>query len=404
MDTAVLQFVTLMLILLTPHVTIGFVPNDLARFGLNAVSLSFDSFETHEDMTRNAILAVAADVLRDNPNPMNEDSTRRIDALSSLDESSLLTAYFGERIRTRINEFEDAIEMIAEANTDVDFDEAEDAAAHFDSEQFQSGQNRLVELRQMVVSEIILSNRLYDIARRETGRMFHTLQDFYSHSNWIETGNLVPYSILGDPDRRPENIAPPNMPTCVDCEEDRRFLRVADFFGITESSTVYACIDNLVSSLKQNRILTSGYIGEDVEKPSGKCSHGGFRDSTTDSHATGGINKDSPYDVWSPHHYLFDEAMAVAQQATIDILQAMREDVNDDQKFGEYLGITVNQVTSIAYVVDTSVSMEEELPEIQATIPILRRELSSTFANDMHLRYILVPFNEPGMCTLNTAT
>ena len=33
--------------------------------------------------------------------------------------------------------------------------------------------------------------------------------------------------------------------------------------------------------------------------------------------------------LWSQHHYLFDEAMAVAQQATIDILQVMREDVND---------------------------------------------------------------------------
>ena len=41
----------------------------------------------------------------------------------------------------------------------------------------------------------------------------------------------------------------------------------------------------------------------------------------------------------SPHYYLHFEAAAVAQRATIDMLHNLRRDVNNDQKFGEYLGV-----------------------------------------------------------------
>lgn len=33
------------------------------------------------------------------------------------------------------------------------------------------------------------------------------LQDFYSHSNWVELGNKAPYSVLIQPDRPLENLA-----------------------------------------------------------------------------------------------------------------------------------------------------------------------------------------------------
>lgn len=33
------------------------------------------------------------------------------------------------------------------------------------------------------------------------------LQDFYSHSNWVELGNKAPYSVLIQPDRPLEKLA-----------------------------------------------------------------------------------------------------------------------------------------------------------------------------------------------------
>ena len=53
----------------------------------------------------------------------------------------------------------------------------------------------------------------------------------------------------------------------------------------------------------------------------------------------------------------------------------------------------------IAYVIDTTGSMTEELPEIQATIPQIRTNLQQyvdSFSGNIQVRFILVPFNDPG--------
>ena len=311
--------------------TEGFLPNKIIEMGARALSFSFEDAVNHQEMTRNAHLQVAAEVLRDNP---NSGSYQRLSAVSNLDEESLITAYFGQVDRDRINAFKSAVEVVQDANSDVDFGPEKDlAAAHFDSEQLQSGQDRLIQLCQNVTSSIL--NGHYDKARRDTGRIFHTLQDFYSHTNWIENGNRAPYRVLGRPNEKIENVASPSQQTCTDCSKKGYLL------------TYYECKDNIIPSLKQNRILTSGYAsdqtyntGQEIEKPSGKCSHGGlFVDSTRDTFARGGINKDGPYHRTSPHHYLHHEAAAVAQQATVDMFHDIRSDVNNDLLFGMYLGV-----------------------------------------------------------------
>ena len=68
-----------------------------------------------------------------------------------------------------------------------------------------------------------------------------------------------------------------------------------------------------------------------INKPSGKCSHGGFRDPSSDNPAKGGINKDSPYPECSPHHLHHFDAARVAEQATVTMLSQIQSDVNDDE-------------------------------------------------------------------------
>jgi hypothetical protein len=316
----------------------GFIPNYVVMLGTKALSFSFENAITHEDMTRSAHLEVAAELLRDNPNPSDrQGSSQRLSALSDFDEEDLITAYYGHNYGDKIYDFEHAVDDIQNGNSNTDFSEEKDlAAAHFDSEEFESGQDRLIALRQSVVSSIQKGD--YDAARRDTGRMFHALQDFYSHTNWIENGNRAPNLALGQPDKRIENTAGPTQQTCTDCVKKGLFTHY------------YECTDNIVKSLIQNGILTSGYAdgqidtdGNVIQKPSGKCSHGGFIDPTRETFAQGGINKDGPYYRTSPHHYLHDEAIAVAQQATTDMLRDLRNNVGDDQQFGEYLGIFQSQ-------------------------------------------------------------
>ena len=399
-----MKFLAMLSVLLcvVPRST-AFIPNRYLAWAVNGLSLFQESTITHKDMSRNAVLNVAAQVLRDNPNSENEGSTARIADLdlSSLSEESLITAYYGSRQRSRTSTFSDVIGVIGDANADVDLGrEKKDAASHFDSEQFQAGQNRLVEIRQNIVAQILGSN--FDLARRETGRLFHTLQDFYSHSNWIENGNRRPYQVLGQPNERPRDIAGQQTETCSNCDEGRTTFNINILNRLWMVFTPYVCNDNIRTSL-----LTSGYHGgqrnargRTLSKPSGKCSHGGLLDSTSNTQANGGINKDAPSVVLSPHSYLYEEAANVAQQATVELLQGIRSDVNNDQLFSQYLGLEVAQDISIAYVIDTTGSMSEELPEIQATIPTIRSDLQqyvNSFSGSMQVRYILVPFNDPGM-------
>jgi hypothetical protein len=97
------------------------------------------------------------------------------------------------------------------------------------------------------------------------------LQDFYSHSNWIELGHNEPNTALGKPQSM-GNLANPN---------DTNKCRQAPAWNLCDEG-------NITTSL-----LTSGYYGgQDRTKfyKLGMCRHGGGFDHTEGS---GGINKDS---------------------------------------------------------------------------------------------------------------
>ena len=176
----------------------------------------------------------------------------------------------------------------------------------------------------------------------------------------------------------------------------------------------YRCENNIRRNILSNRLLTSGYYSNQVnsenrviDKPSGKCSHGGFLDPSADDSAKGGINKDSPFPEWSPHHSQHFDAARVAEQASVTMLSRIRSDVDNDELFAAFLGIFICTpmpqlqvvAASIAYVIDTTGSMREELPEIQATIPTIRESIQQyrdSLGDNAEVNYILVPYNDPG--------
>ena len=118
------------------------------------------------------------------------------------------------------NSMKKAIEQIADSDASVDdlhseggtqFDKS---ASHFDGENFQGSQERLTNYMLAVITA--LQDQDAKKARYSLGQALHTLQDFYSHSNWIEMGNRSPYAALGVP-----GVAlyqPPQFTrTCTDC-------------------------------------------------------------------------------------------------------------------------------------------------------------------------------------------
>ena len=65
----------------------------------------------------------------------------------------------------------------------------------------------------LVVNDARDPNKDLSNARQLLGKLFHTLQDFYSHSNWIEMGKTDINTHIGK-DEIIGNVAAPNQPTC----------------------------------------------------------------------------------------------------------------------------------------------------------------------------------------------
>src|SRR5262245_13892881 len=157
-----------------------------------------------------------------------------------------------------------AQEEIIKNNTDVDdFNGPQftQSASHFDGENFAGSQKRLMDYK-LKVKELMLQKQP-DVskARWYLGQALHTLQDFYAHSNWIESGNGSPFNILGVPNNPMTNPSP-DVRTCTDCSRDT----------CTDCYNPATGLTNLTTSA-----LTTGYYGgDDRVKPNDfKCSHGG---------------------------------------------------------------------------------------------------------------------------------
>lgn len=188
-----------------------------------------------------------------------------------------------------------AIRRIVAANAAVDDDQTH-AALHFDGESFPEGQARLLALRSAVISA--LQKGAVTQAQDDLGSLLHTLQDFYSHSNWVELGNTVPHPDLGRPGHSLGRLG----------------------------ADVRTCSGTGSSDLVTNQ-LTSGYFpGEDRVFVTGKCHHGGILDSSLP-----GINKDTRLFLLSPHGNYHQKAAELATTASVTFLEELAGSVTPAQ-------------------------------------------------------------------------
>jgi uncharacterized repeat protein (TIGR01451 family) len=283
------------------------------------------------------------------------------DAIKELD-----TEFFGVTKLTK--SMKKAIETIADENAKVDGDQ-KTAAKHFDGESFPEGQARLTGLFTNITTSLSISNA--QGAREALGQALHTLQDFYSHSNWIESGNLFPNPAVGTPGVFINRLAD-NVPTCDGCV------------------TCLGCLNNIITTE-----LTSGYYsGEDRAKPnSNKCSHGGPLDFSV---LSGGINKDSSLCTRSPHFFLHFIAASVAKEATKHFIRSIK-DVVTPRQIKLLLGVGPTLTISM----DTTGSMGSIIEGVkQQAIQIVNDRLGT---DEEPSKYVLAPFNDPGVGPL-TAT
>ncbi|XP_038548790.1 von Willebrand factor A domain-containing protein 7 isoform X2 [Micropterus salmoides] len=327
----------------------GFLPNFWSR----VLTLSWDS-RTHQYITEQAILNVTLETLRGGKKHQ----------ASHAEEQTRLDRGFWR-----------AVGEVVKSNAAMDFlsSTRSDPVYHFDSEHVDSA----IEMLRQFWAQTLLSVRAkeYQSARHSLGQLFHSLQDFYSHSNWVEMGQRFIYLHLLQPEEPAIPVAKEDTPTCMEC------------FSFT-------CRDNLLprltSTQQDSRLLTTGYFSTFPPKPQGKCSHGGILDSSRYMGAKGGINKDSTSPFFSPHHYLHVEAATLATEATLSVLRDLRDTVGNKIFLRLF---HVKQIPALVFVIDTTGSMFEEITAARLRAHSIIQSRASRPGQPG--TFLLVPFHDP---------
>ncbi|XP_046872673.1 von Willebrand factor A domain-containing protein 7-like [Hypomesus transpacificus] len=260
-------------------------------------------------------------------------------------------------------------------NVNVDIIHFFNPEYHFDNEEFVRGKKVITDGLAVVKYKLKQGN--LEDAREKLGSIMHTVQDFYSHSNWIELGNKLPHLSLIRSDLSFGNVADKSTPTCQSCVDDD-------------------CHNNILQNILRDNILITGYFGQ-KSKPMGKCSHGGLADLTSRIEPTGGINKD---DLKSSHGFLHATATDVAKAATRQLLEDVRSFAGD-RTFLRMMGIS-RRSKAMCFVIDTSVSMSEDIAEVKRVASVIIDSRRGT-ANEPSY-YILIPFNDPDFGPLTKTT
>ncbi|CAL4093811.1 unnamed protein product, partial [Meganyctiphanes norvegica] len=329
----------------------------------------------HREITREAVRRQVVKYFQDVPSPTGGVYNHRTGM--TLEEA--YAEYYGAQASPR--PFLQAIRDIVDAQAEADAGGlGQDPRYHFGAERISESQ-AILQQRWRRLAEVASSGEV-DQARYMLGLSLTAIQDFYSHTNWIELGNEEFNRNLGLTGATIDNVASQREETCLDCRLDDQVCKN----------------NNIFQDIIDQGKLTSGYLdgyniaGTSVEKPPGvgKCSHGGNRDASRSESPRGGINKELPTSCFSPHHHLHHKAAEQAVQATEWYLQLLRGGIGTEAWLQL---LSLSPSTALVIVVDTTVSMAQELASLTHTVNRLV-QLHAQQANPP-TEYLLVPFNDP---------
>ncbi|XP_036071146.1 von Willebrand factor A domain-containing protein 7-like [Oryzias melastigma] len=319
----------------------------------------------HQTITERALLNVTAQVCRALALAEGKDFTFPAQPFTAKSIANACEAPKSYKV------FLPNILIIQSMNAATDLRRLFDPRYHCDDELLTEGQKLITD----GLSALKAANRKQNFlsARLTLGKILHTLQDFYSHSNWVELGNKFPNVNMIRKNANIGNIAAKTTATCRSCNGND-------------------CSNNILEEIIAKNILTSGYfsiIPFFATKPNGKCSHGGSIDRTSSIVPKGGINKDS---YSSSHGYLHREAAELAIAATSQILEDIRG-ASGDREFLQLMGISKGSSKALCFVVDTTGSMGDDIAAVRTVTSTIIDSKVGT--EDEPSLYILVPFNDP---------
>jgi von Willebrand factor A domain-containing protein 7 len=328
--------------------------HEILKLGVSQVSKTV----THEEIIRRGLVRSVVKYFYDQPNGAKRINLSKIDNYY-YNLSKLYYDYYDkwycwlELDYLITNKFEPNVALV-----DFDSRTKDLPYAHFDAETFKESNERVREYLSKIY--YYLGKKDYDAARVLSAQIAHSIQDFYSHSNWIEMGNTKINDLIGRAAFYNQQFA--NLSDNITCANNCTIIQVnctsdlSSFNSLLEAIGVnlsidcplkfYNCSNNilvlnkLVSGFYSNQRLSDG---TPVQKPSKsfKCSHGGFLDSTSKNPAIGGINKDSGYFIMSPHADLHLVAANLASDHTEYLFNQIRDRIGDEE-FSQFLMLAPN--------------------------------------------------------------
>jgi len=149
---------------------------------------------------------------------------------------------------------------------------------HFDDEKIVEGLERIAVLKDQIVERARTGR--YVEARKKLGAALHTMQDFYSHTNWVELGQRQPFQL---PDGRLRFSTDPDP----GFDQMIRIAAGRTVCGEPGDPTVDNSKDLVSAASRGGNLLTSGYFFSPTRKV-GQCTHGaafdGIKKDTFDSY------------------------------------------------------------------------------------------------------------------------
>ncbi|OWF37839.1 von Willebrand factor A domain-containing protein 7 [Mizuhopecten yessoensis] len=347
---------------------------------------------THQRITLEAIDRIAADFILTS-NQVTSSQTTEYDYVIKQHFGADCDSY--EYYKNRAQQFASAVSKVYQSyRTDPDYT--------VNSERIYEA-HTLVQDTRLEIASILSSGTLSDTTEtlfmEKVGKCLMIVQSFYSNTNWVEMNGRVAYPDFGSLAAQSlMPIASSSDATCRTCDDRTVELKRG------------SCNNNLVFSDR----LTSGYLSGQLHSPkptanpastTGKCSHGGVKDSGRTTPAAGGINKETKNWDLSPHAHLHNDASEAAIQATVAFFMDPTTGIFTDEvqtTVAKLLGLQLKSTLSLGFAIDVSGSMADDLASVKASLRVKVNEVQGS--TDGTVQYVLATFNDPASLTTNAST
>lgn len=230
-----------------------------------------------------------------------------------------------------------------------------------------------------------------DKARQEFGTALHTLQDFYSHSNHVESSGSTPDSDLYKGTL--EGVGEPD----TTCETNPEWPHDGNYKLTTTQRTSGYFSLNVFAMDKPARPGEPVELAKKSSAKANKCDHGFNKKILGTTYLVSGINKDHHGE--NPlHHAAFAAATTASKEylelVIAEIRKAFPDAEEQDQKLMDFFDVNLQP---IGFVVDTTGSMGSIKQGVVSNITrIIDEYKTKNKENYKAARFLLTQFNDPG--------